>query len=276
MKVNGSGSARGFANKLMVTTAMTLGVSFIVAAAASGQEVDAVPASQEEVATQEKVVVTGSRIQRSDLTSVGPLAVLDEQEIYATGITNVEELLQTQSFSAGFAGNANAAYWVSGGWGTAQVNLRGLGPNRTLVLLNGRRVVAGGSGANSSVDLNMIPVSLLERVEVLKDGASAVYGADAVSGVVNLITKDEFDGFRLDTKFGISDEGDAEEYLVDMTWGVTNDRGSLMFNASYQNNLAAPLDVRAPCALADLDGDGGWPRRIAEWRSDQFHWWRRL
>ncbi|MEN8878119.1 MAG: hypothetical protein ABF338_12890, partial [Hyphomonas sp.] len=114
MKVNGSGSARGFANKLMVTTAMTLGVSFIVAAAASGQEVDAVPASQEEVATQEKVVVTGSRIQRSDLTSVGPLAVLDEQEIYATGITNVEELLQTQSFSAGFAGNANAAYWVSG------------------------------------------------------------------------------------------------------------------------------------------------------------------
>ncbi|WP_290960572.1 TonB-dependent receptor [Hyphomonas sp.] len=256
MKVNGSGSARGFANKLMVTTAMTLGVSFIVAAAASGQEVDAVPASQEEVATQEKVVVTGSRIQRSDLTSVGPLAVLDEQEIYATGITNVEELLQTQSFSAGFAGNANAAYWVSGGWGTAQVNLRGLGPNRTLVLLNGRRVVAGGSGANSSVDLNMIPVSLLERVEVLKDGASAVYGADAVSGVVNLITKDEFDGFRLDTKFGISDEGDAEEYLVNMTWGVTNDRGSLMFNASYQNNLAAPLDVRAPCALADLDGDG--------------------
>ncbi|HCJ16374.1 MAG TPA: hypothetical protein DHV57_03035, partial [Hyphomonas sp.] len=88
----------------MVTTAMTLGVSFIVAAAASGQEVDMVPASQEEVATQEKVVVTGSRIQRSDLTSVGPLAVLDEQEIYATGITNVEELLQTQSFSAGFAG----------------------------------------------------------------------------------------------------------------------------------------------------------------------------
>lgn len=248
------------ARQLLATTAIGVSVSLLANGTALAQSVEDDPAlrvdaTTEDVATQEKVVVTGSRIQRSDLSSVGPLAVLDDQDIYATGITNVEELLQTQSFSAGFAGNANAAYWVSGGWGTAQVNLRGLGANRTLVLLNGRRVVAGGSGANSSVDLNMIPVSLLERVEVLKDGASAVYGADAVSGVVNLITKDEFDGFKLDTKFGISDEGDAEEYLVDLTWGLTNDRASMMFNASYQNNQAAPLDVRAPCPLVDRDGD---------------------
>ncbi|WP_300395894.1 TonB-dependent receptor [Henriciella sp.] len=251
----------GLTSRLLVSTAISLGASLALAGGAWAQD-EAVTLDgeaeqvDEEVSTQEKVVVTGSRIQRTDLASVGPLSVIDDQEIYATGITNVEELLQTQSFSAGFAGNSNAAYWVSGGWGTAQVNLRGLGPNRTLVLLNGRRVVAGGSGANSSVDLNMIPVSLLERVEVLKDGASAVYGADAVSGVVNLITLDEFDGFKLDTKYGISGEGDAEEYLVDLTWGAVGDRGSMMFNASYQNNLEAPLDVRAPCALADTDGDG--------------------
>ncbi|KCZ87977.1 TonB-dependent receptor [Hyphomonas johnsonii] len=247
--------------RLLLSTAMTLGLSCMFAGGMQAQEVGEVVAVQTEpeedsVSTQKKVVVTGSRIQRLDLTSVGPISVLDNEDIYGLGITNVEELLQTQSFSAGFAGNSNAAYWVAGGWGTAQVNLRGLGSNRTLVLLNGRRVVAGGSGANSSVDLNMIPVSMLERVEVLKDGASAVYGADAVAGVVNLITKDRFEGFKLDTKFGISDEGDAEEYLVDLTWGVASERGSLLFSANYQNNKAAPLDTRAPCSLADTDGDG--------------------
>lgn len=214
MNMYGAGKLGRLANKLMLTTAISFGVSCVVAGGALAQEetilVDQAEQQADDVSTQEKVVVTGSRIQRTDLTSVGPIAVLDDQQIFETGITNVEDLLQTQSFSAGFAGNSNAAYWVSGGWGTAQVNLRGLGANRTLVLMNGRRVVAGGSGANSSVDLNMIPVSLLERVEVLKDGASAVYGADAVSGVVNLITRDEFEGFKLDTKYGISDEGDAE------------------------------------------------------------------
>lgn len=261
MNTNTAGKRGGLSSRLLLSTAISLGASLALAGAASAQEdpvaLDpSVEQAEDDVSTQDKVVVTGSRIQRTDLASVGPLSVIDDQEIYDTGITNVEELLQTQSFSAGFAGNANAAYWVSGGWGTAQVNLRGLGANRTLVLLNGRRVVAGGSGANSSVDLNMIPVSLLGRVEVLKDGASAVYGADAISGVVNLITLDEFEGFKLDTKYGISGEGDAEEYLVDLTWGAVGDRGSLMFNASYQNNLEAPLDTRAPCALADTDGDG--------------------
>src|SRR3546814_19288245 len=79
-------------------------------------------------------------------------------------------------------------------YGTTQVNLRGLGINRTLVLLNGRRIVNGGTGANSSVDLNIIPVALIDRVEVLKDGASAIYGADAVAGVVNILPRREFDG----------------------------------------------------------------------------------
>ena len=97
----------------------------------------------------------------------------------------------------GFAGNQTNAYWTEGGYGSTQVNLRGLGVNRTLVLLNGRRMVNSGTGANSSVDLNTIPVSVIERIEVLKDGASAVYGADAVAGVVNIITKQQIDGVEL-------------------------------------------------------------------------------
>jgi outer membrane receptor protein involved in Fe transport len=203
----------------------------------------------------EEILVTGSRIRRSDTTSVGPMTSLSEEDISNTGITNAEILLQRLPSSAGFAGNSNAAYWVSGGWGTAQVNLRGLGGNRTLVLLNGRRVVSGGSGANDSVDLNMIPLSVVSRVEVLKDGASAIYGADAVAGVVNFITKDSFEGLQLDTKLGQSRYGDGEELSIGLTWGISGDKGDLIFDARYQDNRAAPLVDRAPCALADINGD---------------------
>ncbi|WP_309229337.1 TonB-dependent receptor plug domain-containing protein [Novosphingobium sp. NBM11] len=111
------------------------------------------------------------------------------EQIQNTGIVNIETALQRLPANAGFAGNQTSAYWTNNGYGTAQVNLRGLGIKRTLVLLNGRRLVAGGTGANSSPDLNMIPVVALARTDVLKDGASAIYGADAMAGVVNLVTR---------------------------------------------------------------------------------------
>ena len=154
----------------------------------------------------ERIEITGSRIKRADMESASPVAVISAEQISMSGISNVENLLQEMSFSAGVAGNATNAYWTSGGYGTAQVNLRGMGIKRTLVLFNGRRVVGGGTGANSSVDLNMIPTSMIERVEVLLDGASAIYGADAVAGVVNIITKKEFDGAEFSAKAGFTDK----------------------------------------------------------------------
>jgi iron complex outermembrane receptor protein len=147
------------------------------AAVASPQWVQA----QEGAHTLEEIQVTGSRIKRQDLEGVGPVTVFNSAAIEATGITSTETLLQRFSASAGAAGNQGNAYWTGNGYGTAQVNLRGLGINRTLVLVNGRRVVNGGTGANSAVDLNMIPTAIIDRIEVLKDGASAVYGADAVA-----------------------------------------------------------------------------------------------
>lgn len=203
----------------------------------------------------EEILVTGSRIRQSDTTRVGPMTILRDEDIVNTGITNAEILLQRLPSSAGFAGNSNAAYWVAGGWGTAQVNLRGLGGSRTLVLLNGRRVVSGGSGANDSVDLNMIPLSAIARVEILKDGASAVYGADAVGGVVNFITRERFEGLQIDAKYGATNYGDGEEFSLGLTWGVSSERGDLIFDGRYQDNRAAPLADRAPCALADIRGD---------------------
>ena len=237
-----------------MNTRTKAGLGALLAAVFSvGAEAQQTTAGSDEVL--DEVQVTGSRIKRVDLSSVGPATVLDATEIENLGITSAEILLQRLPASAGFAGNSNAAYWVSGGWGTAQVNLRGLGGNRTLVLLNGRRVVPGGSGANDSVDLNMIPLSIVSRVEVLKDGASAIYGADAVAGVVNFITKESFDGLQLDARYGVTNHSDGEQYRLGLTWGISSDRGSLMFAANYQDNQAAPLIDRAPCALADIDGN---------------------
>lgn len=203
-----------------------------------------------EPASVDEVTVTGSRIKRQDLESVGPVTVLTSEDIAASGVTSTEVLLQRLSASAGFAGNQTNAYWTSGGWGTAQVNLRGLGANRTLVLINGRRVVYGGTGANSAVDLNMIPTQLIERMEVLKDGASALYGADAVAGVVNIVTKRGFDGIAFDTKYGQTSESDGEEMSASVTFGVTGDRGSLMASLNYSENQEINMADREPCGYA--------------------------
>lgn len=116
----------------------------------------------------ERISVTGSHIQRASLETASPVTVITHEQIVQSGHVSLENLLQEISASAGPAGNASNAYWTRNGYGTAQVNLRGLGIKRTLVLLNGKRVVNGGTGANASVDLNMIPVGMIERIDVLK------------------------------------------------------------------------------------------------------------
>jgi iron complex outermembrane receptor protein len=145
-------------------------------------------------AEMERINVTGSHIQRVDLETASPVTVITHEQIVQSGHVSLENLLQEIGASAGPAGNATNAYWTSNGYGSAQVNLRGLGIKRTLVLLNGKRAVNGGTGANASVDLNMIPVGMIERIDVLKDGASAIYGADAIAGVINIITKRSQEG----------------------------------------------------------------------------------
>ena len=175
----------------------------LLAGAAAIASISTPAAAQTEAAPQQgaegaapasEIVVTGSRIRRQDLAGVGPATVVSAEQIENTGLVNIEQVLQRLPANAGFAGNQSSAYWTNNGYGTAQVNLRGLGIKRTLVLLNNRRLVAGGTGANSSPDLNMIPVVALARTDVLKDGASAIYGADAMAGVVNLITRNEYEG----------------------------------------------------------------------------------
>ena len=180
----------------------------------------------------EEVVVTGSRIKRTDLVGDNPVTVLDRDYLTNLGTMSIGDVLQDIPNSAGGAVNTGVN---NGGSGATRFSLRGLGSQATLVLLNGHRVVASGLGANSSVDLNNIPVSMIERVEVLKDGASAIYGSDAIAGVVNIITRHNFAGVDFNAYMGQTSENDGEVDAVDITVGVDGDNGNAVFSAFYVN-----------------------------------------
>ncbi|MGH8175437.1 MAG: TonB-dependent receptor domain-containing protein [Steroidobacter sp.] len=160
----------------------------------------AASAAQAQDQTITEVVVTGSRIPQPNLTSISPVTAVSADDVRIEGVTRVEDLINNlpQAF-ADFGGNLS-----NGATGAATVNLRNLGNQRTLVLVNGRRLMPGDptQNGNAAPDLNQIPAALIERVEVLTGGASAVYGADAVAGVVNFIMNDNFEGVRVDAHYG--------------------------------------------------------------------------
>ncbi|MBD3729029.1 MAG: TonB-dependent receptor [Sphingomonadales bacterium] len=144
------------------------------------------------------IVVTGSRIKQPNLESASPVTVVSSDEVLQTGTTRVEDLVN--SLPQVFAGQG--ANYSNGSTGTATLDLRGLGSERTLVLVNGRRLVPGDP-TTSAADINVIPAALIKRVDVLTGGASSVYGADAVSGVVNFVMDTDFEGFKLDTQYSV-------------------------------------------------------------------------
>lgn len=193
----------------------------------------------------EEVVVTGSRIQRSTFDTSTPVNIIGQETISQSGFTNINDVLR---FDPSIGVGLNSANSSPSGLPNAQagagfVNLRGLGTDRSLVLVNGRRRVSG-SFDSSAVDVSMIPAGLIERVEIITGGASAVYGADAVSGVVNIITKDDMDGLEVSVGGGMGTEGSGGERIsVDVTGGTefSGGRGSLVFGLSYskENELTA-------------------------------------
>ncbi|MEM6730305.1 MAG: TonB-dependent receptor [Myxococcota bacterium] len=187
---------------------------------------DTPPTEDEEV---ERIAVTGSRIKRKNLAGAAPVTVLDREDLLSSGMTSVGEILQLIPANA----NAINVQFNNGGNGTATVNLRSLGATRTLVLVNGRRHVPGGNGANAAVDLNSIPVSIIKRVEVLKDGASSVYGSDAVAGVVNIITRDDYEGFEANAYTGLSQRNDGNVYQLDLTTGMSGSDGNVVATVTF-------------------------------------------
>ncbi len=180
-------------------------------------------------AAEEQITVTGTRIRRKDLTTPAPIAVISKQEIQASGKVSIGDFLQ----GIPEQGNALNTTFNNGGNGSTRISLRGLGTARTLVLLNGRRFVPGGSGADASVDLNSIPSAAIERIEVLKDGASAIYGSDAIGGVVNLITRKRFNGTEVAGYAGTSTHLDGTVYDLSATSGRSGEGGSILFSVGY-------------------------------------------
>ncbi|MDX2012012.1 MAG: TonB-dependent receptor [Myxococcaceae bacterium] len=178
-----------------------------------------------------ETVVTGSRIKRKELVGPAPVLVFTAEQLKASGRLNVGEFLQTVPQQSN-AINRNAN---NGGDGAIRVNLRGLGPASTLVLLNGRRLAPGGTGADSSVDLSSIPTNVIDRIEILSDGASAVYGSDAIGGVVNIITLKKFQGAEVSAVGGVSSRGDGQTLDVNGVVGASSDKGSLLFSLGYYN-----------------------------------------
>ncbi len=185
----------------------------------------------------QEILVTGSRIARPEVESPVPLTTITSAQLLQDAAANVSDILNELPQVAIGSTRTNTNFLTSG-TGVSTVNLRGLGSNRTLVLVNGRRFV-GGFGGDTAVDINNIPVDLLERVDNITGGSSAVYGSDAVAGVVNFIMKDSFEGLQVRAQAGITERGDNGRYMVSVTggtkWGA-DDRGNAMVNFTYDRD----------------------------------------
>ncbi|HEY9101494.1 TonB-dependent receptor plug domain-containing protein, partial [Chitinimonas sp.] len=156
----------------------------------------------------EKISITGSNIKRINAEGPLPVAVIKKEEIQQKGITSTNELLRSLSYMSSY--NADLTSNSPNTSGTATAGFRGLAGDQTVVLLNGRRLANYGFDGQFT-DLNTIPIGAIERVEVLKDGASAIYGADAIGGVINFITRRDYAGGEISGGYGITDRGDGAE-----------------------------------------------------------------
>ncbi len=191
-----------------------------------------------EEAEAEAIVVTGSRIARPDLTSASPVSVISTEDIKLQGTTRVEDVLN--SLPSVYASQTSGV--SNGSDGTASVDLRGLGTTRTLSLVNGRRIVPGDPSptSGSAADINIIPSAMLKRVEVLTGGASSVYGADAVAGVVNFIIDKEFTGFRIDSQYSIYQHKNRNKFVPPIlnARGFPFPTGSVTDGGAFDGTLA--------------------------------------
>lgn len=198
-----------------------------------------------EESRQEKIVITGSLIARDEFTSSSPIQVITAEIATLEGLVDTASLLQGSSLAAGATqlNNTFQNFVTNGGVGSQTIDLRGCGDTRTLVLINGKRPgPAGTRGAVSSVDLNTIPQSAVSRIEILKDGASTIYGSDAVCGVVNIITRDAVESLELNAFASQPFEQGGEEYRISGAYGM--DVGSFgTFTLSAEYRLQKELDV---------------------------------
>lgn len=234
-------------------------LAFVVAAPAFAQDADAGPQAEEEEQVDVKtdaegrssqggnITVTGSRIVRDTYSSISPLQIITTENQQSVGAFDPAQILQRSQAAAGVQIDATfQGFVLNNGPGSQTINLRGVGANRTLVLANGRRLApAGVEGAPTSVSVNLIPASLVDRYDILTDGASSVYGSDAVAGVINVILRKDFDGLELQASGDINPGGEGEDYTLSGAWGFNTDRAVFGVGVEYR--------VREEVKLRDRD-----------------------
>lgn len=227
-------------NKL--SKAVRLAIAFGAASATAFTA--SVNAQEEGIEKVERIEVTGSRIKRTDLETASPISVFTAQDLETAGFATLEKFVQSLPSVNGAAQGSNVN---NGSNGSATVSLRGLGAGRTLLLINGRRTAFS--------DLNAIPMSFVERVEVLRDGASTVYGSDAIAGVVNFITKTDFEGAEFVAQHDLTSQGDGETTKLAATVGTSSDKGNVVLSLEYTNRNTIGQKDRdfSRCPLADND-----------------------
>ncbi|MFL6710784.1 MAG: TonB-dependent receptor [Massilia sp.] len=215
--------------RLMFSGSVAVGLGFAAQAAMA----------QEATGPVQRVEITGSSVKRVDAETALPVQLITKADIARTGATSTEELLQSIAAfsSAGATSNATGAGTSTGG--LSSISLRGLGSARTLVLVNGRRLAAFAGSDGSSVNVNAIPLSAIERVEILKDGASGVYGSDAVAGVVNFILTKKMEGVELNAGYGQpTTSGGGDNRKASIAGGFNTDKLSIVASASYEKEKA--------------------------------------
>ena len=198
-------------------------------------EVLETPGEEEEM-RQEKIVVTGSLLRKDEFSSAAPIQVITSEMSTLEGLVDTGEILQGSSIAAGSVqfNNKFGTFIIEGGTGINSISLRGLGAQRSLVLLNSRRPGPAGTGGSvGPFDLNVIPASAINRVEILKDGASSIYGSDAVAGVANVITRTSIEEPELTVQYNQPADGGGESFQINGGFGLNFDLGNIMVTGSY-------------------------------------------
>ena len=202
----------------------------------------------QEDAEIEEVVVTGSYLKKTTADSPSPLSVVTRANIEEIGAVDIKDIVNNLTYQSGGINNSSGFYGGDSSNGNVSINLRNLGNGSTLVLINGRRNVTTNfdNVGNGYVDLSgLVPTIAIERVEVVKDGSSALYGSDAVAGVVNFITRENFEGFDMQFEYGVDDEtGEQKDSQMSMIFGVAGDRGGATVSASYLDRKGLQIGDR--------------------------------
>ena len=201
---------------------------------------------------EEELVVTGSRIVRPEISSNAPVSVIRRDDILKSGYTSIGDLLINSPLITGTPSSTSKE--SNGGSGSTYFSLRGIGEARTLILLNGRRLPPMGIGAAASPDLGAIPPAIVDRIEIFKDGASAIYGSDAVAGVVNIITRSDFEGIEASIYSGASSEGDGRQDEFSFVGGLNSGKSNMVFSVSMAEQHGTLMGSR-PWSLYEINSN---------------------